>query len=87
MDTQNDDRRSGFIPAIVTLIVAVVGTAGILFSDFGPGNDSHHSGNARMVTAAAVAKAGAIEILSEPPAGRQPERLELAVPFAPGRSA
>jgi hypothetical protein len=87
MDTQSEDRRGGFIPAMVTLIVAVVGTAGMIFSDFGPGHDSRISSNARMVTAAAVAKAGAIEIPSEPPAGRQPERLELAVPFAPGRSA
>jgi hypothetical protein len=87
MDTQSEDRRGGFIPAILTLIVAVVGTAGILFSDFGPGHDSRGSSNARMVTAAAVAKAGAIEIRSEPPAGQQPNGRKPAVPFAPGRSA
>jgi hypothetical protein len=57
-------------PVIVTAIVAVVGTAVILFNDFGPGNDSQGSGNARMITAAAVSRAGAIEIPSQPPAGR-----------------
>ena len=51
------------IPAIVTVIVAVVAMAGILFNDFGPGN-------ARMITAAAVSRAGATEIPSEPPAGQ-----------------
>jgi len=71
---QRRDRRGDLIPsipAIVTLIVAVVGTAGILLNDFGPGNDSQQgSGNARMLTAAAVSRAGAIEIPPEPPAGR-----------------
>jgi hypothetical protein len=87
MHAQRKDRRGHFIPAIVTVIVAVVGTAGILFNDFGPGNNSHGSRNARMVTAAAVARAGAIEIPSEPPTGQQPERREPAAPFASGRSA
>jgi hypothetical protein len=63
-----------------------VGTAGILFDDFGAGNDSHPSGNARMVTAAAVARAGAIEIPSEPPAGQQPKRRKPAVLSAPASS-
>jgi hypothetical protein len=87
MDAQRKDRRGDFMPAMVTVIVAVVGTAGILFNNFGPGSDSHGSRNARMVTAAAVARAGAIEIPSEPLAGRQPERREPAVPSASGRSA
>src|SRR5216684_7065961 len=58
------------VPMLVAAFVAVVGTAVILFSDFGPGNDSQDSGNARMITAAAVSRAGAIEIPSQPPAGR-----------------
>ena len=58
------------MPVIVAAIVAVAGTAAILVSDFGPGNDSQGSGNARMITAAAVSKAGAIEIPSESAAGR-----------------
>ena len=55
---------------LVAAFVAVVGTAVILFNDFGPGNDSQGSGSARMITAAAVSRAGAIEIPSQPPAGR-----------------
>jgi hypothetical protein len=38
--------------------------------DFGPGSGSIDSRNVRMITAAAVARAGAIEIPPEPPAGR-----------------
>jgi len=44
--------------------------AGILFNDFGPGNGWQDSGNARMITAAAVSRAGATEIPSEPPTGQ-----------------
>jgi hypothetical protein len=54
------------VPVLVTAFVAVVGTAVILFNDFGPGNDSQGSGNARMITAAAVSRAGAIQIPSQP---------------------
>ena len=58
------------VPMLVAAIVAVVGQTVVLLNDFGPGNDSQGSGNARMITAAAVSRAGAIEISSEPPAGR-----------------
>jgi hypothetical protein len=68
MHAQRKDRRGDVLPLIVTVIVAVVGTAGILLNDFSPGNGSQGSGNARMITAAAVSRAGAIEIPSEPPA-------------------
>jgi hypothetical protein len=61
--------RSDLIPVMVVVIVAIVCTAGILFSDFGPSNDSEGSGSARP--AATVSRVGAIEIPSEPPAGRQ----------------
>jgi hypothetical protein len=57
--------RGDAIPVVVTLIVAVVGTAGILLNDFGTGNHSQGS-NAGMITATAVAKAGAIQIPSRP---------------------
>ena len=57
------------IPVLVAAIVAVTGQAVVLFSDFGPGNASEASGNARMITAAAVSRAGATEIPSAPPAG------------------
>jgi len=72
MHAQRKDRRGDLIPAMVTtLIVAVVGTVGILLNDFGAGNPSQGSGNARMITTAAVSRAGATEIPSVPRAGRQ----------------
>jgi hypothetical protein len=67
---QKSDGRRDLMPVIVTVIVAVVGTAGILLDSLGPGNDSQGNGDARMITAAAVSRAGAIEIPSEPPAAR-----------------
>ena len=70
MRAQRKGWRGDVLPVIVTVIVAVVGTAGILLNDFSPGNGSQGSGNARMITAAAVSRAGAIEIPSQPPAGR-----------------
>jgi hypothetical protein len=62
---QGKDRRGDWLPLIVTVIVAVVGTAGILYN-LGPANDSEGKGNARVVTASAVSRAGAIEIPSGP---------------------
>jgi hypothetical protein len=59
------DRRSA-IPVIVALIVAIVGQAIILFGDFGPRNYPPNSGNG-MITAAALARAGAVEIPTAPP--------------------
>jgi hypothetical protein len=50
-------------PLIVALIIAVVGQAVILFGDFSP--SSHQLANA-AITAAAVRKAGAIEIPERP---------------------
>jgi hypothetical protein len=71
MHAQRKDRRGDLIPVIAAAIVAVVGQTAILFNDLGAGNNSQDSGNARMITAAVVSKAGAIEIPSEPPAGRR----------------
>jgi hypothetical protein len=70
MHAQGKDRRGDLIPLIVAVIVALVGQTAVLFNDFGPGNDLKGRGNARLITAAAVSRAGAIEIPSEPPAGR-----------------
>ena len=68
--------RSGHLmPVIVTVIVAVVGAAGIS-NNLRPGRDAQDSGNARMITAAAVSRGGAIEIPSEPAAGQ----LQRGVP-------
>jgi hypothetical protein len=62
------------IPVLVAAIVAAVGQTVILFNDFGPGNDSQGGGNGRMITAAAVSRAGATEIPSAPPAGYRIQR-------------
>ena len=54
------------VPMLVAAFIAVVGQTVILFNDFGPGsNDSQGRGNARMITATAVSRAGAIEIPSD----------------------
>jgi hypothetical protein len=59
----------------VAAIIAVVGQTVILFNDFGPGNVSPSRGNARMITATAVSRAGAIEIPSDSP-GRSVDILD-----------
>jgi len=73
MDAQRKDRRGDPMPAVVASIVAVVCTATILLIDFGPGSGSISSADARTITAAAVARAGAIEIPSERPATQAPQ--------------
>jgi hypothetical protein len=70
MHAQEKDRRSHATPAIIAIVVAVLCTAGILSEVFGSDNASRDSGNARMITNAAVSRAGAIEIPSMPPAGQ-----------------
>jgi hypothetical protein len=70
MNAQRKDRNGDAIPAIVTVFVAVVGMAGILITDIGPGNGSHGGRNAAMITSAALSRAGAIQIPSQPPAGQ-----------------
>jgi len=67
MQAQRKDRRGDLMPVIVAAFVAVVGQAVILFNDFGPSNNSQGSRSATMITAAAVSRAGAIEISPEPP--------------------
>jgi hypothetical protein len=70
MQARAKGRRVEVNPAMAAVIVAVLGMAGILFSDFGPGNGSDGRGNAATITAAAVSRAGAIEIPSQPRAGQ-----------------
>jgi hypothetical protein len=70
MHAQTKIRRGHMIPVVVAATVAVVGQTVILFNDFGAGNDSHGRGEARMITAAVVSKAGAIEMPSQPDVGR-----------------
>jgi hypothetical protein len=66
MPIQSDHRSSDLKPALVTVLVAIASIAGVLFDDFGPSNSSQDSGTAKMITAAAVSRAGAIEIPSGP---------------------
>jgi hypothetical protein len=67
MRIRRSDRRGTWTP-VIAAVVAVVGQAVILFNDFGAGMNSDDSRSAGMITAAAVTKAGAIEIPSQPPA-------------------
>jgi hypothetical protein len=68
MHPQRKDRRGDLIPVIVAAFVAVTGQTVILFNDFGAGNDLQGNGSTTMITAAAVSRAGAIEVPSERPA-------------------
>jgi hypothetical protein len=58
----HDQRK---VPMLVTAFVAVVGIAAILFNNVNPDNDLQAGRHARAITAAAVSRAGAIEIPSE----------------------
>jgi hypothetical protein len=63
MRTQEKDRRD-LIPVVVTVLVAVISTAAILIGDFAPANNARGNGDA--ITAAVVARAGAVLTASEP---------------------
>jgi hypothetical protein len=66
MQAQRNDRRGNLTPAMLAAFIAVVGQAAVLLNDFGAGNNSQNSASARMITAAALSRAGAIEILPKP---------------------
>jgi hypothetical protein len=83
MDAQRNDRHGNLTIAIVAACAALVGQAVVSLDDFGSGNNSQRSDSARMVTAAAVSKAGAIETWPEPGAGR-PESQMAFVSTLPG---
>jgi hypothetical protein len=70
MHAQRNNRRGNLIPVIVAAFVAVVGQTVILFNDFGAGNNSQSSDSARMITVAALSRAGAIKMSPELAAGR-----------------
>jgi hypothetical protein len=65
MPITNKHRNSLLNPAFAAAIVAIASTAALLLDDFGPSHASQDKGAARMVTAAAVSKAGATETPSE----------------------
>jgi hypothetical protein len=70
MRAQRKHQRGDLIPVMVAACVAVVGQVVILCNDFGPENDLHANESTRMITAAVLSRAGAVEIPSEPLAGR-----------------
>ena len=70
VQAQAKARRRELMPVMIAVVVAVVGAAGILDS-MRPASNAHDGGKARMITSAVLSKVGAIEIPSEPPAGRQ----------------
>lgn len=77
MYAQGNDRR-GLAPVTVALFVAIAGQAVVLFNDFGPGNNSQAGADARMITAAAVSRAGAIQSPSQPAGGEPASSTRLA---------
>jgi hypothetical protein len=66
MRIQSKYRNVTLSPVIVAVIVAIASTAGILFDDFGSRKASQSSATARMITAAAASRAGAIATPSQP---------------------
>jgi hypothetical protein len=63
----HSDEKEGhsWMPALICAIVAVVGSAALVLMDFGPSNGSQVHGGG-MITAAAVSRAGAIEVPTAP---------------------
>ena len=61
MGNHRSEWRGSLKVALAAAFVAVAGQAVILSDDFGGGNSSQASDNARMITAAAVSSAGATE--------------------------
>jgi hypothetical protein len=53
------------MPVILTVVIAVVSTAGVVLGIFVPRNDAQGGRSAAMITAATLSKAGAIETPSE----------------------
>jgi hypothetical protein len=78
MYAQGNNRRGGVAPVKVALFIAIAGQAVVLFNDFGPGNNSQAGASARIITAAAVSRAGAIQVPSEPSARQPVSSTQLA---------
>ena len=66
MQVRRKDLRADGIPALLTAIIAVVSTAGIALNVLVSLGDTQADSNARMITAAALSRAGAIEVPSGP---------------------
>jgi hypothetical protein len=85
MYAQRKGQRA-WVPVTVALFVAIAGQTVVLFDDFGSGHHSRASASARMITAAAVSRAGAIQIPSEPPARQPVSSTRLASTLLSGTS-
>jgi hypothetical protein len=70
MRTRDKAGSGDLAPAIVALIIAVAGLAGMLLDGFGPGMGSPTGSDAGRTTADAVSRAGAILTPSVSPADR-----------------
>jgi hypothetical protein len=65
MATDSNHRGGDLRPAILAAHIAIASIVGILLNDFRRGNASHDSAAARMITAATLSRAGAIETPTE----------------------
>ena len=72
MHTHGNYRSGDLRPAMVIALIAIASITGILLDDFGPDNASHDDATARMITTAAVSRAGAVETPSELSSTRRP---------------
>jgi hypothetical protein len=75
IEVRHMHQRIKMPPVVIAVIVAVLGQAAILSNDFGPGKGS---GSSSMITAAPVARAGAIEIPVAP--GNHPSGNGVLMP-------
>jgi hypothetical protein len=71
MHAHSKDNREAFGPVRAAIVIAVVGAATLFFTVFAPKNDIQHGDN-NMITAAAIGRAGATALPTEPTA--QPTR-------------
>jgi hypothetical protein len=62
------------VPVLITAFVAVLGSAVVFSNNFSPPTNPQERATASMITAAAVSRAGAIEIPSVSSDGRHSRR-------------
>ncbi len=78
------------VPVLVAALLAVVGTAVVFFNGLSPNEDPQDRASARIATAAAVSRAGAIQIPSELAndyhslSSRRPEKAEVGHQYRNG---
>jgi hypothetical protein len=67
MHSDRQDSFDGLRPVMISALVALVVSASLVLMDFGPASGSQGHGGG-MITAAAVARAGAVALPAAPPA-------------------